>query len=156
MGGVRKDVFLHDMMAAWKSGHGPYPYDSKHPRVHRFLSVAIGRAWYLGIRAAGARYEIVDEEGWFTAENRPFVGCLWHRWASVAIEITSRIQQKQVWLNLREDKMGPTHELCRSFGVDLALTSNRERKMGSESVAVVADCLAKGSCSTIVMPDGPK
>ncbi len=96
---------------------------------------------------------IDDPAQWLTTD-KPWIGVLWHTWASLAIELAWRTNggRRAVWLNLLDVKMGPTHELCECFAkVEMALTASPR-----DSIAVVADMLKTGEClRTIVMPDGP-
>ncbi len=74
----------------------------------------------------------------------------------MSLEFVHRfVRQRQVWLNLQEAKMGPTHHLCCLYNIELALTSQDDSKQNMAAVAFVAEELSKGSTSTICMPDGP-
>ena len=132
-------VLLLDMLRTWRSGIWPYPYDTDHVKAHRILSLTTGWAWRSGISKLRTSATI-------------------HRRGLATVgRCGNRSHYKQIWLNLRENNMGPTHVLCKSFGIEMALTSSRERKLGTESVAIVTEHLKQGGRrATIVMPDGPR
>jgi hypothetical protein len=115
---MRSRIVLDELLTEWRRG-GEYPYDTSFPKLHRAWSVATGLVWEMGFRASRVQFEMCGNVNLLA---QPVVGVLWHRWCAVAIDLMRHpafSARPQIWLNLRENKMGPTHVICKRFGVDL-------------------------------------
>lgn len=59
----RNAVLLSERLNKWRLG-GPYPYDTKSPKLHRAASVLTGLSWMAGIAFARPSFVVKDGDGW--------------------------------------------------------------------------------------------